>query len=211
MSTIRSLFNVFSLYLSFGFLHGLRAFLRILILPFWKIDKAFPKKGVIIDIGCGDGGLTNYLALKNRNRIMVGIDMSKDRIGLAKKTVKNRKNIQFIKENAVTMSFNKADGKLLVDVFHHISFHDQEILLKSLSKKMDKNALLVIKEVDNSNFLPFWFGHVIEKILYTGQTIYTRSKEDWLVLFTSLDLSCKIESGSLFFPDSTLIFICKKI
>lgn len=207
---VKNLWELFLFYLPFGLLRSLKVTLRILILPFWKIDNALPKKGKIIDIGCGDGGLTNYLSLRAKERTLFGIDFTKKRINLAKNSRKVHRGITFIEGNANTMNLDKASAYLLVDVLHHIEFSQQKKLLNVIVKKMDGSSELVIKEVDDSSFLPFWFGHVVEKILYPGQVIYTRSKKDWLGLFISLGLSFKVESGSLFFPDSTLIFICKK-
>lgn len=207
---VKNLWDLFLFYLPFGLLCSLKVILRILILPFWKIDDTLPKKGKIIDIGCGDGGLTNYLSLRAKERTLVGIDFTKKRINLAKNSIKGLRGIAFIQGNVITTNLDKADAYLLVDVLHHIEFSVQKKLLNVVVKKMDDNSVLVIKEVDDSNFFPFWFGHLIEKILYPGQIICTRSKKDWLGLFTSLGLSYKVESGSLFFPDSTLIFVCKK-
>lgn len=204
------LFNVFSIYLPLGFSNALKVILRILILPFWKINNALPKAGLIIDVGCGDGGLTNYLASSAKDRFLIGIDTSGARIGLAKKAARNISNVKFIKGNIVKSKLKKADAYFLVDVLHHISFANQKILLRSIVNNMKGNSVLVIKEVDKSNFIPFWFGHVIERILYPKENIYTRSQASWETLFSSLNLSYKTEDGSPAFPDSTLVFVCKR-
>ena len=207
---MKSLLNVFFLYLSIGLRRALKVILRILILPFWKIDEILPRSGVIIDLGCGEGGLANYLAFRSQDRKILGIDLTRERIQLAKKTVMEGSRVKFIRGDALKVSLQSADCYLLVDVLHHIIFSKQEGLLKELSQKMDKNSLLVIKEVDDSKFLQFWFGHIIEKILYQKEVISTRSTKEWLKLFNLLGLSCRIGSGNLLFPDSTILFVCKK-
>lgn len=207
---IGALGNLFLIYLPLGFLKALRAILRIFILPFWKIDKILPNSGTIIDIGCGDGCLTNYLALRSKRRTLIGVDKSTKRINWVEKTSIGRKNIKFISANIVTMKLPKGDRYLLVDVLHHIPFTFQEKILQKLVTNMGKNSMLVIKEVDNKNFLPFWFGHTVEKILYPRDIIYTRSREEWTILLNQLSLSYAIEQGSPLFPDSTIIFKCKK-
>ncbi|MBI3814479.1 MAG: class I SAM-dependent methyltransferase [Nitrospinae bacterium] len=78
-----------------------RAYLNIRwrLCPFQKIEALIPQEGLIIDIGCGYGLLSNLIALKSHKRNVVGIDSSETRILTAQKTVKDRKNIKFLKQD----------------------------------------------------------------------------------------------------------------
>lgn len=206
---ISSIFAVFNQYKGLGIIKSLWVVLRICILPFWKIDKLLPKKGIIYDIGCGEGGLTNYLYYSSPSRKLTGLDRSKWRISRANKTKNN--NVKFIYGDINKKNLPLASAYILVDVLHHIDYQNQEKLLNSLAKKMRSKSLLIIKDVDNSNVIPFLFGHLFEKILYPKEKIYTRSKAEWINLFTNLNFKCSFEKGSPLFPDSTLIFICTKL
>ncbi|MEX2012774.1 MAG: methionine biosynthesis protein MetW, partial [Candidatus Levyibacteriota bacterium] len=55
-------------------------FLRLLVIPFEEIDKILPKKGLILDLGCGDGPLTSYLALSSKERQVRGWDIDDKRM-----------------------------------------------------------------------------------------------------------------------------------
>lgn len=160
-----------------------------------------------MDIGCGNGALTNYLALHPK-RNLKGIDLSKERITSAQKTVGNRKNIQFIFGDVTKIKLPKVDCYVMVDVLHHIPFSDQKKLLQFISIK--NNSVLIIKEVDPSATVQFNFGHSIEKLLYPKEKIYARSKEEWMKILNSLGFTVRIETGVFYFPDSTKIFICRK-
>lgn len=210
MSEIYQLKLFFILYKRQGLIKSIICILRLLILPFWKINNILPKNGSIIDIGCGAGIMSNYLALSSSERKILGVDLSKSRILSAKKSIGKRKNIEFKLGDATKMMIEKYDNYLLVDVLHHIPFPDQQKLLSLLSKKLKKNSLLVIKEVDRSNRLPFLFGHFWEKILYPREQINVRTKKEWIKIFTKLNLKSNILNGSPIFPDSTLIFVCHK-
>lgn len=210
MSEIRQLKLFFKLYKHQGTTLALIYLLRLSILPFWKIDNILPKKGTIMDIGCGAGIMSNYLAISSSERKILGVDLSKSRILSAKKSINKRKNIQFKLGDVTKMMIEKCDNYLMVDVLHHIPFHEQQKLLLLISKKLKRNSLLIIKEVDQSNRLPFLFGHLWEKILYPKEKINVRTKKEWIKIFTKLNLRCNILSGSPFFPDSTLIFVCHK-
>lgn len=206
---MKELISIFSIYKPQGFIKAVWTVVRILILPFGKLNKIVPQSGTIVDIGCGNGGLTNYLSLFG-NRNLIGIDLSKKRISTAIKSIGKRKNIQFIFGDAVTAKLPRVDCYLMVDVLHHISFPAQEKLLLFLSKSLKNNSILIVKDVNPSDKIPFLFGHIIEKILYPEEIIYTRSKKEWLKLFNFLGLAAIIEEGIFYFPDSTKIFILKK-
>jgi len=207
MSTFKALFH---LYNQFGLFTGIWTVIRVFILPYKKIEELIPKKGSVIDIGCGNGGFTNYLSYRSPQRRITGVDLSKKRISLAKKSVGTRKNITFLHGNAVTIKLPKTDCYLVVDVLHHIPYKGQELLLTFLAKQLRNNSRLIIKEVDPLNRLPFLFGHIIEKILYPKETIYERTKQEWIQLFVKLGLSYSVDGGVFYFPDSTCIFTLRK-
>lgn len=210
MSEIHKLISFFFLYKHQGFTKASVSMIRLLILPFWKIDSVLPKIGAIMDIGCGAGIMSNYLSISSSGRLILGVDLSKSRILSAKKSIGKRKNIEFKLGDVTKMMIEKYDNYLMVDVLHHISFPEQQKLINLLSKKLKSNSLLVIKEVDKSNKIPFMFGSFWEKILYQKEQINVRTKKEWLKIFKQLGLECNAITGSPIFPDSTLIFVCRK-
>jgi SAM-dependent methyltransferase len=207
---LKELKALFFIYKPQGVSKALWTILRILILPYEKIDELVPPIGTIVDIGCGNGALTHYLLLKSPKRVMKGIDLSKNRISIALNSVKNKKNIQFMYGDATTSKLPRVDCYLMVDVLHHIPFQGQEKLLKFLAKSLGDNSILIIKEVDKSNHISYLFSHFIEKLLYPKEHIYARGKQEWIKLFKSLGLSSILKSGASYFPDSTKIFILSK-
>lgn len=206
----RALAGLFRLYLPLGIKRAFLATARVLILPFWKIDEAVPRSGVVLDIGCGEGALANYLSLVSPEREIIGVDISKKRIAIAK-TAGNRRSIKFVHADATKFKLPKAECYLLVDVLHHIFSPNQVRLLSSLAQKLDSNSYLIIKEIDHTTRIPFLFGHVFEKLLYPGESIYPKSKKEWLDVLAKLGLWCVVKKGAFYFPDSTLLYICRKI
>src|SRR3989344_8533573 len=74
--------QVSKLYAKGGF-GELFAKIRIWDTPLELLEKMVPKNGLIADLGCGDGLVTNYLALKASTRQISGIDKNLSRIELA--------------------------------------------------------------------------------------------------------------------------------
>lgn len=206
----KRLYKLFKVYSQFGLLSGGWTVLRVIILPFTQIDKLIKKEALIIDVGCGAGGLANYLAISSDRRKVIGIDLNKVRIKRAQGTTKLMKNTEYIYGDVTEHKFSKADYYLICDVLHHISYEGQIMLLRSIVKKMGSKTTLIVKDVDKSNLLPFLFGHFWEKILYPREKINVRTKKQWLKVLNDLELSVKVEKGNWYFPDSTLIYVCRK-
>ena len=73
--------------------------LRSLIVPFEIIEKYVPKEGIVVDLGCGFGSFTNFLAIQSTNRKVIGIDLNEKRILLANKIFGHLSNLNFICSN----------------------------------------------------------------------------------------------------------------
>ena len=70
---------------------GLFSRVRVWDAPFEQVEKLVPKKGLVLDLGCGDGFLANYLAISGPERKVIGVDLNKDRIKHAQKGLTNTK------------------------------------------------------------------------------------------------------------------------
>lgn len=208
MNKLKKLFDI---YRNQGLLKAVWVFLRVGILPAVEIDKIIPKSGTILDIGCGNGGLTNYLSIGSPKRKLIGIDLSKSRITDALKTISKNRRTSFINADVTKIKLPKVDVYTIVDVLHHISYSNQEKLISFLAKKLARTSILLIKEVDDSNKLPFLFGHIFEKVLYPREKINTRSRSQWERIFDKYGLTYTVKGGVWYFNDSTTIFILKKV
>ena len=80
------------LYQDLGLKFRLYARFRTKLYPVELLDKSLPKEGNIIDLGCGYGVYANYLALKEKNRHVLGIDINSKRVDTAQKSIKNRRS-----------------------------------------------------------------------------------------------------------------------
>jgi SAM-dependent methyltransferase len=197
---------VYHRYRSLGLTKALWVALRLIVLPSSKIHRALPRKGRILDIGCGNGGLTNYLAVRSPERNLIGVDYSAVRIRDAQKSVAGLTTPKFWRGDVTKIKLPTVKAYLIADVLHHINFQDQERLLTFLAHRLTKGVTLVIKDVNRADRLPFLFGHLFEKILYPKEKIYARSREEWERLFTKLGLKFQVEGGNWYFYDSTNIY-----
>ena len=94
--------------------------IRPMICPFSLIEKYVPKKGVIVDIGCGYGIFSYFLSSQSKDRKILGIDLNKNRILLANEIYQTSNNLRFECSNITDIKIPKADSITAVDILHQI-------------------------------------------------------------------------------------------
>lgn len=153
------------------------SFLRFFILPIDKIDKIVPKKGKIIDYGCGFGTNSCYLALSSKQRKVVGLEYIKKRVERATIMGNNIKNLKFKVGDISKIGIEKADVHLLIDVIHHVQYEEQVKLLNKIIKTMKKGNLIVIKDIDKKPFLKYIWNYLHDKIMTFNNSLYFRNQQ----------------------------------
>src|SRR6266498_5847372 len=92
---MKDFFGVLNLYPERSLWITLYFCLRFLVCPFRKLESILPKEGLFTDIGCGYGIFANLLSIASSKRKVFGYDLSVRRIGIAKTSIGNRKNVHF--------------------------------------------------------------------------------------------------------------------
>lgn len=182
---------------------------RNAMLPIQKIQQALPKEGVVYEIGSGYGSLAYILANIHQKCRVVGIDISQKKI-LQARTEYHAKNLVFEKGDALTFKYHKWKGLVLSDFLHHITYENQEVLLKRVIKYMDEQGVLIVKEIDKSDLFRSSLSRIWDWILYPNDRIFYRSKSQWLRILTHMGLQVTISEEVLWFPGSTVLYICMK-
>lgn len=184
--------------------HPFHNLLREWMLPLKEIDTLVPQKGVILELGCGEGVISQYLARESLRNI-TGIDLDASR--LPKLTPKN---LKFIHGDITEYALPKADGVVISDVLHHLDRSNQAVVLERVYKALNKGGVLIIKEINTedkvrsklSRFWDFVF-YPMDKICFSSATSLTK-------LLRKIGFKVSMKKESLYFPGSTNIYICQK-
>ncbi|RJR30267.1 glycosyltransferase [Candidatus Microgenomates bacterium] len=182
---------------------------RNVMLPIHKIQRALPNEGNIYEIGSGYGSLAYALASDQPQRNVIGIDISDQKISQAKEKY-FAENLSFEKQDALKFVYRKWNGLILSDFLHHISYENQEALLRTVIKHMDKQGVLIIKEIDKSNLIRSGLSRIWDWLLYPKDRIYYRSKSAWRTFLVEQGLKVTILEEVRWFPGSTVLYICSK-
>jgi len=153
--------------------------LRSFIIPFDLIEKYVPKKGNIVDIGCGYGIFANYLALKSSSRNVVGIDLVKKRISMANDIFGHLENLNFICSNITNTKLPKTDVITAIDVLHHIPTEElQNKLLKSCYSVLNDGGKLILKDLDTKPRWKYLFNFIHDYLMTKGEPVLYQNQNN---------------------------------
>lgn len=147
--------------------------LRYILLPFKCIEPYLPKKGFIVDLGSGYGSYDIYFALRESKRKIVGLELIKSRVNIAKQASKGIKNVNFKPQDFTKDSkIKSADAICMLDFIHHIPYPTQEVILRECFKKLKKNGLLIIKDIAEKPRWKFLHNYIHDKIMTKNDKLY---------------------------------------
>lgn len=181
--------------------------------PYEVVEKMLPESGVIVELGCGEGLLANYLAIASLKREVIGYEIVPERLARAQKKIKNT---SFKVGDIVDIRYPKADAFILFHVLHHLlSFEAQEVVLRKVKKSLKPQGKLVIVEVyvePSIKYLAAWIADhflvpwVFEKRFHTNA--YFRREKSWRELLKKIGYKVKVTLEVKGRPFPNIIFEC---
>jgi len=126
------------------------------------LDRFTPDSGCVFDYGCGYGIFANYMKLKNPNLHIIGFDISKKRIEIAKESAKIT-GVKFQNDFKLD-ELKNLKLVLFVDVLLFIPTHEKAQLFELFYDKLENSGIIFIKDTLKSNSIRFRYTSVEEKI-----------------------------------------------
>jgi 2-polyprenyl-3-methyl-5-hydroxy-6-metoxy-1,4-benzoquinol methylase len=179
--------------------------------PFEAVESHVPRKGRILDFGCGYGMLSNFLALKSLDRRVLGIDLNRDRIAVAERSSKGHPEVSFQLGDVRDFQGIPFDAVVMTDVLHHISDDKVRMLLQIIRSCLSDNGTLVVLDVDRSPLGKFLTTYVIDRLLNLTRSLHYRSRDLLMRLLGQSGLwvhqAIPADQG---LPLSDVIYLCTK-
>lgn len=189
--------------------------LRLILFPFENIDKYIPKKGKMIDVGCGHGIYSLLLANKEKTRNILGYELNPRRVKEANKAAKGIKNIKFyVRDLTKDTALQNCDCIYMIDLLHHIPFNTQKDLLVECYNKLKKGGLLVIKDISDKPKWKYYYNILHDKIMTLNEKLYFKKTKDQKNLLKNIGFKIiegpkLLKTGKLN-PFPHYVIVCKK-
>lgn len=186
------------------------AWLKLSLYPVAFFKEVLPSSGVVLDLGCGEGMLTNLLAQAIPGVTMVGVDKDEKRITQAKQAALPR--TAFLCSSIETAEMPHASAVIVNDVLHHHNEDKQRELVTRALTSLKPGGIFVLKEVDIRDFPDKWWTKLWDTLLYRQDTLHFRTPESWDKLFHEFGATpLRRFTVNHFWPASRTITVYKKI
>jgi 1-acyl-sn-glycerol-3-phosphate acyltransferase len=109
-------------------------------------NRLIPKRGYILDIGCGYGFLSYMLHFASPARKITGIDYDEEKALTASHNFSRNEHLHFYHANALTFEFDFYHAIILSDILHYLQPAQQEILLQKCIEHLLPGGVIVIRD-----------------------------------------------------------------
>lgn len=113
-------------------------------------DRLLPRKGYIVDLGCGYGAMGYMLSLLSDGRRITGVDYDQKKVDLANNCFARNERIEFVCSDIRVFEIPPADAYVISDVLHYIDHDAQRGVIQQCIDKLNPGGVLVIRDGDAS-------------------------------------------------------------
>lgn len=110
------------------------------------LSKHLPEDGLIVDLGCGYGITSHLISINHPQRKVIGVDISKARIKVAKSSISNNGNIRFYNEDIRKFYIPPCSAVIIIDVLSMFSYADQELVLKHCYDSLKIDGIMIVRD-----------------------------------------------------------------
>ena len=121
--------------------------------PLRAVAAQVPERGRVLELGCGHGLLSLYLALTSVERQVVGIDVDDRKIEVATAAAASLPNCTFELTPPGDVPGGPWAGIVIVDVLYLLPAETQRWLLRACLERLGPDGVLVVKEMGRT---PAW-------------------------------------------------------
>ncbi len=113
---------------------------------FPALNSVVPRSGFILDLGCGYGLATHWLAYSTGTRTFLGVDYDENKIRVAKRTAPDNPRIQFELGDIFEFNYPECDAILLLDVLHYWVPEKQQLILDRARRALNPGGKLILRD-----------------------------------------------------------------
>lgn len=207
--------KILNLYKNLPFIDKLHIYIRLRRWDFSIFEKYVPKKGKILDFGCGHGFFSLYLENNSKYRKIIGLEISDKKIKIASESIHSNR-ITFICDKKLE-NLNKKNSFnciIALNVLYLLRHEEQKYIINKFYSMLKKGGTLLLFE-SNADikllaFITILREFIMIKILKltSGKVISLHPKNWWM---KNLRHNFKkIKSISLGRNRFQELYICKK-
>ncbi len=199
-----------------GWLTRLYLTIKLKICPVLAVETYIPRRGTIVDLGCGNGLMAALGMLGSEERRIRGFDLDPKKVAAAGRLKARWPSLNFEVADLTAMNFPACDAVTIVDVLYLIPRIQQDAILRNCYRSLRPGGRLVLKEMDTR---PRWkyawnlFQETLAvKIIgFTlGSRFYFRSRDDFRNALRGFGFEVRVINLDAHFWYPHTLYLCRK-
>lgn len=179
-----------------------------------EIEQYIPKRGTVLDVGCGFGLFSLFFASLEKERRFLSFDISELRIQTARKTARRlnlQNRVRFRCRNVLDYEFDRpVDCAYMLDLIHHIPSDIAPEILQKCYDILPPGGILIIKDVDSRPFYKMAFTWLLDKVVDYRAPVHYWSRESLTELLRQKGFTVHIHQLIDIMPYPHVLYICRK-
>lgn len=147
---------------------GAHATVRWATCPFPAIEALLPRRGRLLDVGCGHGAFSAYVALKAPERHVEGVDVDAAKVRAGRRVVARVGLVERVSLETVTPTWrpppNTYDAVTIVDVLYLLGEERARALVAAAARSLVGGGVLMVKEMDTRPRAKWWWNLAQERL-----------------------------------------------
>ena len=179
--------------------------LRLLTAPLLATERLGPKRGEILDLGCGFGLFAVLMHIRSSARSVHGIDLVPRRVDVARQIEPNGSGLDFFAADARSFPERRFRRIVLIDLLHHVPFDAQDELLEGVGESLTSGGILAVKDLETGPFWKYAFHYVQDSAMTGWSRLTFRSRENMVARLEKFGLSVEVFHVERFRPHPHIV------
>jgi len=169
----------------------------------------------VLELGCGFGLFSLYVALSEPGRVEAGQDLDARRIQLARRAARRlgAGNARFDVGDALAYRAGREryDAVVLIDLVHHLPRDRARAVLGQCRDSLGPDGLMLVKEVETGNTFKTGFTYVADRaVAGLDCPIHYRSRGEMRALLTDLGFRVRHHSMIDYIPFPHIFYVATR-
>ncbi len=178
-----------------------------------EIDQYLPKRGRVLDIGCGFGLFSLFFGAVAPDRRLLGVDRNAKRIGHARSTGAKLglSNVRYEVGDATDWTANESfDAIYVLDLLHHLPTDGVEQFLAELRQGLGPGGVLLVKEVEDRPRWKAWFTLLLDRLMVgLSEPVHYWSVAELRPKIEALGFEVKVHRMRDVLPYPHVLYVCR--
>lgn len=156
------------------------------------IEQHLPENGYVLDVGCGLGMFTLYLAMRRPRCQFIAVDLKDHRIHHARCAAKMLRvqNVEFVCEDVGLYKVpHHLDAAYCIDLLHHVTPAIGDRLIHSMFMQLKPGGKIVIKDITTRPRLMLYYTFMLDLLVSPREKCYYRSHSVWRQVLSQIGFS----------------------